>query len=211
MPAANRASVILSSIGYRLASGQDVGEDIEACRAAWPLDAGPVAASGLMDLAALEAWFAGRIADARAHALASNDLAEYPAMVVLAARCSIALGDGAAARADLAILGAQGGQGPALAADRAFLRGGIAALSGESVESIRAYRDAVAGYRALGLRWDLALCGLGMIELLPDEPEARLAAEEARDIMVELGATPFITRVDAALASTGVPAGSPTA
>jgi len=50
-----------------------------------------------------------------------------------------------------------------------------------------------------------------MIELLPDEPEARLAAEEARDIMVELGATPFITRVDAALASTGVPAGSPTA
>ena len=40
------------------------------------------------------------------------------------------------------------------------------------------------------------------ILLDPADPEVRAAAEAAREILVRLGAAPFIERLDAALAST---------
>ena len=145
----------------------------------------------------------------RASALASNDLAAFPAMVFLAGRCSIALRDRAAARADLALFESHGAHGPVLVADRSLLRAGIHALAGDTAEALRAYRDALTSYGALGLRWDVALCGLDMIEMLPGEAESLEAAADARVVMVELGATPFIARIDAAFAA-GVPAGART-
>ena len=39
-----------------------------------------------------------------------------------------------------------------------------------------------------------------MVEVLPEHPETREAAAEARVLMVELGALPFLERLDAALA-----------
>ena len=205
LPDIPRARLIQGSMAYRLAQGQDVTDDLAELRAKWPRDGGPVGESGLLDTAAVEAWFDGRLAAARASALASNELAPFPGIVVLAARCSIGLHDIEAARSDLAVFESQGAHGPALTADRALLRAGIQALSGETTEALRAYRDALAGYRALGLRWDVALCGLDMIELLPNEAEALDAAQEARAIMVELGAAPFLARIDAALARSPAP------
>ena len=199
LPDIPRARLIQGSMAYRLAQGLDLTADLAELRAKWARDGGPVGDSGLLDTAAVEAWFDGRLADARASALASNDLAPYPGIVALATRCSIGLRDLAAARADLALFESQGAHGPSLAADRALLRAGIAALSGEMAEALRAYRDALAGYRALGLRWDAAVCALDMIETLPHEAEALVAANEARVLMVELGAVPFIARIDAAL------------
>ena len=200
LPDIPRARLIQGSMAYQLAQGRDITSELDELRAKWPRDGGPVGESGLQDTAAVEAWFDGRLADARTSALASNAMAPFPSIVVLAARCAIGLGDLAAARSDLATFESQGAHGPVLAADRSLLRGGIAALSGEADEAVRAYRDALGAYRALGLRWDVALCALDMIEMLPDEAEARDAADDARVVMEELGAVPFLARIDAALA-----------
>ena len=101
---------------------------------------------------------------------------------------------------DLAQFDAVGAHGPAFGAYRQVAAAGVAALAGDTADALRGHRDGRAALRALGLRWDEALVGLDMIELLPGEPEARTAAEEARAVMVELGATPFTARLDAALA-----------
>ena len=53
----------------------------------------------------------------------------------------------------------------------------------------------------LGVRWAAAITALDMAVLLdPADPEVRAAALSARAVMEELGATPFLARLDAALA-----------
>ena len=46
-----------------------------------------------------------------------------------------------------------------------------------------------------------------MAQLLdPSEPQVKAAAESSREILVRLGAAPFIARLDAALARSAAPA-----
>ncbi len=75
------------------------------------------------------------------------------------------------------------------------------------------YRDVLREWHDLGLVWDEALCGLDMATLLdPGDPEVRAAADAAREILVQLGAAPFIARLDAAMARpsrVSRPAGEP--
>jgi hypothetical protein len=118
-----------------------------------------------------------------------------------ARRAALWAGDGAAARDDRAALDAAGFHGPAIEADRATVRAGVAAFEGLSIDALHLYREALQAWRDLGLAWDEALCGLDMAILLdPANPEARAAAEAAREILVRLETAPFITRLDAALA-----------
>ncbi len=61
---------------------------------------------------------------------------------------------------------------------------------------------ALGAWRDLGLLWDEALAGIDMATLLdPADPDVRAAADRSREILVGLGATPFIARLDAALAA----------
>ena len=100
---------------------------------------------------------------------------------------------------DLAALDASGVHGPAVDADRKTIRAGIAALEGRPAEGMPLYREALRAWHDLDLAWDEALCGLDMATLLdPLEPEVRAAAGSAREILVRLGAKPFIARLDAA-------------
>ncbi len=109
------------------------------------------------------------------------------------------MGDASGAAGDLAALDASGVHGPAVDADRKTIRAGIVALEGRPAEAITIYREALRAWRDLGLAWDEALCELDMATLLdPSEPEVRAAAESAREILVRLGAKPFIARLDAA-------------
>lgn len=55
------------------------------------------------------------------------------------------------------------------------------------------------GLSVMGVRFMLALTGIDMALLLPGEKETADAASEARQILVELGAQPFIERLDALL------------
>ncbi len=106
------------------------------------------------------------------------------------------MGDGAGATEDLEAVDASGFHGPALEADRATIRAGIAALEGRASEALNLYRVALAVWRDLGLTWDEALCGLDMALLLdPAETEVRAAAERARETFTRLGAAPFVARL----------------
>lgn len=65
------------------------------------------------------------------------------------------------------------------------------------------YRTALRSWRDLGLPFDEALTAVDMATLLdPADAEVRAAAESARETLGRLGARPFLTRLEAALART---------
>jgi class 3 adenylate cyclase/tetratricopeptide (TPR) repeat protein len=108
--------------------------------------------------------------------------------------------DVAAVRADLEALDASGSFGRAIDATRAGARAGIAALEQRTDEALSLYREVLRTWRDLGLPWDEAMTSLDMVLLLrPGSPAVADAAATARRIFTELGATPFIERLDAAL------------
>jgi hypothetical protein len=80
------------------------------------------------------------------------------------------------------------------------IRAGLAALEGRPADALGQYREALRGWHDLGLAWDEALTGLDMCTLLdPSEPAVSAAAESTRQILVRLGAKPFLERLDAAM------------
>ena len=104
-----------------------------------------------------------------------------------------------AARA-LARLRATGLHGPAGEANLATISAGLAALSGRPDEARSTYRTALQSWRDLGLRFDEALTAIDMATLLgPAVPEARAAADSAREILTRLGAKPFLERLEEAI------------
>ena len=112
-----------------------------------------------------------------------------------AGRAALHVGDVATAERVLATL--EPSPGGAADADVAALRAGIAARQGQIDDAVAGYRAALAVYRDMGLRFDLAMAGLDMAALIgPDVPAVRAAAAEARAILVELGARPVIARLD---------------
>ena len=83
-----------------------------------------------------------------------------------------------------------------MAAARLTAEAGLAALEGRVEEAAEAYRGAIEAWRALDCTLDLALCELDLVLLLgPDHPDAT-AAKEARDIFTQLGAKPFLERLN---------------
>jgi tetratricopeptide (TPR) repeat protein len=168
--------------------------------------ADPTLLNALYSAAAVEAFVAGRLTEAREAwaRLAEISLTNLPEAMGGRARAALWLGDAAEARADLAALDDSGVHGPALETGRATIRAGIAALEGRTADALGQYRDALREWRDLGLVWDEALCGLDMAILLdPAEPEVRAAADAAREILVRLEAAPFLARLDAAMARSG--------
>jgi len=134
----------------------------------------------------------------RAGSLASQELA---VSLPRAARAALWADDAIGARDDLTVMEGSLFHGPVVDSDRRTIRAGIAALEARPGEALLLYREALRSWRDLGLAWDEALCGLDMALLMdPTAPEVRVAAEAAREILVRLGAVPFIARLDAALA-----------
>ncbi len=75
------------------------------------------------------------------------------------------------------------------------------ALHGRRVEAIATYREALAEFARLEQRYVHAITVIQAVQLLPDEPEVRAWATEARALFVELRTVTRITQLDAALAS----------
>ena len=71
-----------------------------------------------------------------------------------------------------------------------------------SLENGKTYREALRGWRALGLAFDEALTVLDIAILLDptdrEMPEAADALHAARETLTRLGADPFLARLDAA-------------
>ena len=91
-----------------------------------------------------------------------------------------------------------GVHGPALEASRRTMNAVIAALEGRTGEAAGGFRDASRQWRDLGLSFDLALCHLDLLATLGTTGNgATAAADEARMILLELQAEPFLRRLEA--------------
>jgi class 3 adenylate cyclase/tetratricopeptide (TPR) repeat protein len=83
-------------------------------------------------------------------------------------------------------------------------RAGIAAAEGRRDDAISLYRAALAGFRAYGLRFTIALTILDMATLLgPDDPAVHPLLDEARSILEELAARPLVARLDELVTNAG--------
>jgi hypothetical protein len=88
--------------------------------------------------------------------------------------------------------------GPAIEAERAVIRAGMAALEGRTQEALAGYRIANAAWHALDLPWDEALTAIDMARLIgPDDPDVQNAAASGQEILARLGARPFLSQLDA--------------
>jgi class 3 adenylate cyclase len=150
------------------------------------------------------AFAAGRLADARKEATSAAQVTNYfvPISLPLAARAALWAGDAADAGAVVARIEASVIRGQAIGLDLVTLRAGVAALDGRRADAIAGYREALRGWRQLGLAFDEAMAALDMAILLaPTEREmAERSAiiESARDTLTRLGARPFLARLEAA-------------
>ena len=119
-----------------------------------------------------------------------------PTALAIQARAALWLRVAEGVRAGLA--GMKAFRGRWMAAERLTVEAGLASLEGRVEEAAEAYRGAIEVWRALECTLDLALCELDLVMLLgPDHPDAA-AAKEARDIFTQLGAKPFLERLNQA-------------
>jgi hypothetical protein len=154
-------------------------------------------------LAVVQGWqdlVAGRDADAFARGMHAGEAS----VTVIGVATSLA-GHAAAWRGGLAdarraheALEAGGVHGPALEASRRNMLAVLAALEGRTGEAASGFRDAARQWRDLGLSFDLALCHLDLLATLGSASNAATAAaDEARMILLELQAEPFLRRLEA--------------
>jgi tetratricopeptide (TPR) repeat protein len=121
--------------------------------------------------------------------------------LAIQARACLWLNDAAGVREALA--GMKAFRGRWMAAERLTAEAGLAALGGRVDEAAASYREAIQAWRALACTLDLALCELDLVMLLgPDHPDAT-AAKEAGDICTQLGAKPFLERLNRAASKDG--------
>ena len=210
LDAPDRAFLLGNDVAFRALRGEAVADQLDEIARLVGDGDDPRVLSFVASLDAVVAFAAGRLGDARAAFRRDAELqvGHLPVSLPWAARAALWVGDAGAARDDLAALDGSGVHGAAVEADRRTIRAGLAALEGRPADVLALHREALRGWRDLGLAWDEALCGLDMASLLdPADPEVRAAADAAREILVRLGAAPFIARLDAALARSSDRAG----
>jgi class 3 adenylate cyclase/tetratricopeptide (TPR) repeat protein len=155
------------------------------------------------DMAGTAAYLRGDWAAAVSALLRAGDVSDLnlPYMLPKAARAAVLAGDAAAARDALDRLGRSGARGRAIDADKAVIRGGLAALAGDPGTAMASYRVAMAAYRDMGLTWDEALLGLeAAIVLGPGEPEVAGWAERSRALFNGFRAVAMLPLLDRAIA-----------
>ena len=117
-----------------------------------------------------------------------------------ATRIALWLGDLDRAQAALRLLDARSERGRAMSAVRLSLRAGVEALAGDRSAAVTDYRDALRTWRDMGVPFFLGTTALEFATLVgPEVPEARAAAEEAREIWTRLGSPSMLARLDAGL------------
>jgi class 3 adenylate cyclase/tetratricopeptide (TPR) repeat protein len=183
-------------------TGGDAGGDLAAAQRLVSSMKDPQYTSYLHLGRAWAAFNAGRLGEAREEATTAADVTTYfaPIGLPLAARAALWAGDIEAAQAVVARLDASIERGQAIELDRVTLRAGLAALGGRRSDAIVGYREAIRGWRQLGLAFDEALAVVDMTLLLgPTEremAEAPTAVAATRETLSRLGATPLAARLD---------------
>ena len=85
-------------------------------------------------------------------------------------------------------------------AQQRTMEAGLATLEGRTEDARRLYQEALARWRDGATRWKRTLCQLDIVMLGALDPaERQAAADEARSFLQEVGARPFLARLDSAL------------
>jgi class 3 adenylate cyclase len=160
-------------------------------------------AAGAHDLEAIADLSIGDFGSAHDHWLQVGEMSDLnrPYVLPRAANAAVLAGDVGAARSALGALDALGTRGRAVDADREAIRGGIAAMDGDPIAALEAYRSAISAWRTLALPWDEALTTLSAVHRIgADAPGVREWVENARAIYRRLDAAPMLTLLDEAVA-----------
>jgi class 3 adenylate cyclase/tetratricopeptide (TPR) repeat protein len=200
----DRIALLSNSVIVHACRGENVTQELAELQRLMGEDPLRASVSGVDDAIANAALANGQLGDARTawRHLADQDAVNAPEFRYRAARPGLWDREVAGAQADLAALDATGVHGRIVEVRRVTIRAGLAALEGRTADALAMYRDALQGWRDTGLPWDEALTGIDMAILLdPSEPEVRIVAHSAREILMRLGAKPFLKRLDAAVAS----------
>ena len=138
--------------------------------------------------------------------VAESDASQAPEYFYRASRTALWSHDAAEAQRLADVVATLGGYGPLVAARRATMRAGIAAIEGRTQEALGLYREAMRGWRAVGAVWDEALTGIDMAMLLdPAEPDVAAVIDSTRAILERLRAKPYLERLEAAAARSSTP------
>ncbi len=147
---------------------------------------------------------AGDLPGAYDEAMTGARLAPYAQAPTIALRCALWMGDLERARRAREHVAAALDRGRAIGAIRRSLDAGLAALDGRRHEAVAGYRAAAATLRALDSPFDLALSQLDHATLVGlADPEARAAADEAREVLTRLDVPPLLARLAAGLERSG--------
>jgi tetratricopeptide (TPR) repeat protein len=155
---------------------------------------------------------AGRLDEAYDEAVAAAGLARYATFTTLALRIALWMADLGRARTALPLVLEMPERGRFVGATRRALEAGVLALDGRRGEAVALYRPAISDLRDLDVPLQLGLRLLEFATLVgPDDPAARAAAVEAREIFTRLGSPPLLARLDEGLAhwTTGSPPTTP--
>ncbi len=213
------AELLADRAMLRALRGEDVESDLTAARAARASITDP-------QYEAYDFWAQAWAALANGEFAAAARSAEEAARKAdffralswpLAGRSAIWAGDLDEARRFRDLLDSTALRGTVLDHERLAIRAGVAALEGRSADALGLYRDALRGFKAQGVAFDLALVALDSATVLPaadrSNPEIAAAIDAARSTFARLGATPFAARLEDVLASSAAasPAGAPAA
>ena len=189
--------------------GEDAAEDIAEAARLRETITDPQFESYELMARATAALAGGDLAGARKLAERAVELTDYfaPLTYSLAVRTALWEGDAVETARVISAMRAEGFWGPALEADRAAARAGLAALEGRGPEALAGYRDALRAYHDLGVAFDEAAAAVDAATLLPaperDAPDIQAAVESARTVLTGLGARPFLDRLDGASTGSG--------
>ena len=198
-----RAVALADTIQTQAARGESTDGLIAELESLPAGDHGTVQRAPLAWSRAWAAFAAGRHDDARTEFHRFGELFSQGVVEASlhAARAALWSSDADGALEDLAVAERDARRGRVIDAGRLTIQAGVAALERPSADALALYRQALHAWRDLGLPWDEALCAIDMATLLDhSEPEVQAAAEAAREILTRLGATPFLARLEAALA-----------
>ena len=204
----DRLTVLVYGAQLSALRGESATATLEECRRIAAEQSDPQLHAELHVSEAIVALAEGRLADAVAMGTraASEQGQNAPLAFRTAGRAALWAGDLDAARDALRGLEAIPLHGANMEASRLTVRAGIAAVEGHRSEALGPYREALALWRDTGLILEEALCGLDFTMLVGiEDDEARAAAERAREILTQLGARPFLARLDAITASEPAP------
>lgn len=141
----------------------------------------------------------GRFDDAYRSGLRIAELSglNRPYGLLCAARAAIRGNDLAGARHAVESLIALRVRGPALDASRTAVEAGVLALGGDWPGAAGRYQAALRGLRELGMTFHVGLTSLDLISVAPSgDALAAQAADEARGLLEEIGARPFVAQLE---------------